>query len=136
MDGVIQKLLDADSDGTLHTVDPSTRLYPFCLAALSKGKGRGIGGRDSDDGKEANKDDANDINNVESLAVGTECSNWDNKTASQHKLNTENNNTNDSHSTGESLYELDVIYRLLSAHPQVLSQFIGGGIDSSVEAII
>jgi hypothetical protein len=122
MDGVIQKLLDADSDGTLHAVDPSTRLYPFCLAALSKSKSKGIRGRDSDDGKEANKDDANGINNVESLAVGTECSNWDNKTASQHKINTENNNTNDSHSTGESLYELDVIYRLLSAHPQVLSQ--------------
>ena len=103
VDGVIQKLLDADSDVTLHIVDPSTRLYPFCLAALSKN------GNDFDrhdlDANDTSNDDSCDNQEVELSDVGTEDSNSD------HSINTE-----------ESLYELDVIYRLLLAHPQVLSQ--------------
>jgi len=117
MDTVIEKLLEADSDVTLHSIDPSTQLYPFCLAALPSRR------------KEETNDDDHNVCSDDSLIlekqqgkIQTSLSKGNDTTSDASDKSSNNMAVCDEVHPSSSVYQVDDIFRLLLAHPQVLAQ--------------
>jgi ankyrin repeat protein len=115
VDSVIDKLLSAESDISLHTMDPSSGLFPFCLAALPIMLINGPTG-----GSDGSLHSLHD--RISSLNKGA---------TNEDDLFPARKGTNEDYllfpaRTAEeiSLANLNMTFRLLQAHPQVLNQLL------------
>ncbi len=154
MNGVIDKLLEADSHESLRTIDPISRLPPFALVAMRVSPSTNDPNQDYGDlskvdkllhsknehgGKIATESPPQNMRNDQSsdiitMAIGstinilssgdgnglseTHCA-FSTPTSQSWSAHSRPN-----HDSTEYSYQLDDIYRLLLAHPQVLSQFV------------
>lgn len=109
MKSVIQRLLEADSDVTLSTMDPSTKLYPFGLVALHC-EHQQDGGLVECTVDDPHQDCATAIEDLSMSFFSGKKNHPDSKTrCGDH-----------------AYYELDDVYKVLTAHPQILSLCTGG----------
>jgi hypothetical protein len=100
MDPVIKKLLEAERDVSLCTKDPSTMLYPFCLAALPA---KNNTSRDTKTSTEYALEESGEIK--------------DRPTSETHETTI---------LSCRYLERLDLTFQLLVTHPQVLSLCMNG----------
>ena len=147
MEGVIDKLLEADLHDSLRTIDPLSRLPPFALVAtrvspsdqcnVSSDLDLSSDSENEQRPKETSSDRSNNYNDIITAAIGSTInilSSGDGNHMSQAHItmtmsdtNTSINNTFKKRKKEEGtwpMYKLDDVYRLLLAHPQVLSQYV------------
>jgi hypothetical protein len=128
MEFIINRLLEADSDSSLSTMDPSTQLYPFGLAAL-------LCHCDCEQHQQHQQPEEQILLWSSSAAVAADCNNVEKKNDDDDENHNNKNNSEWTSTTTTSIrsgtrnhhrtyyYKLDDIYRLLMSHPQILSHF-------------
>ena len=130
METVILQLLQADSHDSLRTMDPVTQLPPFAIAAMSSSSSSSsitartavsviVKNEDDQSQKTTSRGKHND--NGRSISS---CSNSNNINEPGKLLSPSLSLSSSSvSSSNHCYYKVDDIYRLLLAHPQVLSEY-------------